>query len=251
MKLLLYCVMRANHSRNLPHKKGIQDQNLMVVGHREVTAIVSNYNPNECALDVDTLLKYHHVIEGCFRHGTVIPFRFKTFLNDEKEVETHLEQHGMDYEETLTRLDEKVEMGIRVIMERIGPEGDGSISEEGLSFDTIRPGKSYLDRRRHVYKNEGALDSRLQAVVSYIKEALNGFYVDFKIDSVKKVSSRATDKNLLISMYFLINKSSLGMFQSIVDQMKAQLGRSILLSGPWAPYNFVVSENPHSVSSLG
>lgn len=239
MKLLMYCVLSAGAAKSFIGKKGVQDQNTKLVSHEDIAVAVSPFDPAISSLDIQTLMVYHDIIGYCFNLGTVIPFRFKTILRDEAEVRRHLEQRGTDYESTLRRLNGKTEMGMRLILDKI-PIVDSVV--EGTpdhDVNTENPGMSYLFKRRKIYGQQMATDSRCQESIEAAKKVLEGLYVDLKVESSPKAGSGSRENEILISIYFLVERESVDRFRTVTEENKSILGGRVLISGPWAPYNFV------------
>lgn len=239
MKLLLYCILWARSDRHLPADKGVQDREIKFIEHEQIAAVVSDFDPSVRSLDVQNLILYHDVIDSCFQMGAVIPFRFKTILANEAEIKRLLVQRGTDYESNLSRLKDKTEMGIRLILDKIQTEKAALNEPLDNEMDSESPGMSYLAKRKNVYSYQNAVDTRCQELVDISKKALEGLYVDFKLDASQTASSHSSGKEIMISSYFLIDKSSVQQFKAIFEEIKPGLGARVLVSGPWAPYNFV------------
>lgn len=239
MKRLIYCVLWSGAVRDLPQNKGVQDQEIKYVECGKIAAVTSDFDLSETSLDVQNLLVYHNVVDLCFRCGPVIPFRFKTILANESEVRRHLEQRGTDYESTLSRLDEKVEMGIRLILDKRQMDQTDFKENGGAELDCDNPGKSYLSKRRTVYAYQNALDTRCQEIIDASTKAVKGLYVEHKVESTPKAIPNSSGNEILVSIHYLMHKSSVERFREIFDEMRPTLGGRVLISGPWAPYNFV------------
>ncbi len=239
MKRLLYCVLWSGAVKDLPQNKGVQDQQIKFVEHGKIAAVISDFDPSEISLDIQNLLIYHNVVDLCFRCGPVIPFRFKTILASESEVMRHLDQRGTDYESTLFRLDNKIEMGIRLILDKRQTEQIDLKENENNEVDSDNPGKSYLAKRRTLYTYQNGLDSRCQEIIDASRKAVEGLYIEHKVESSPKAIQNSSGNEILVSIHFLIHKSSVERFREIFDEIRPTLGARVLISGPWAPYNFV------------
>ncbi len=240
MKSLLYCVMWSKESQNLFQGKGVQGQDLILVEQNNMTAVVSDFDPTERSLDIESLITYHDVIDRCFQFGTVIPFRFKTVLASDIEVRRLLDLRGMEYESILGRLSHKAEMGVRVIVDEIICQSHNPVDAIPVDEESGAPGKSYLAKRRHAYSQENALNSKCEEIVEALKMAMKGKYQDLKVESTKKAVLSSGNTQVLVSAYFLVEKGFVDLFKLSLDEVKPTLGGRVLLSGPWAPYNFVL-----------
>ncbi len=240
MKQLLYCVLWSESVQNLPSITGVQEQQIKFVSHANLACVVSQFDSTQTSLDVQTLMTYHKVVDNCFKHGALIPFRFRTVLNDENEVMSHLLAHGTEYERKLMDLKGKTEMGIRLIVENNPLTGSRDEAGPELNLDAENPGKSYLARRKELYMSHAALDSKCQAIVEELKNSLKGVFIDVKVDPLgKNLADRTLEKETLISVYYLVETGSVERFRTAVEKIRPFVNAKVLVSGPWAPYNFV------------
>lgn len=239
MKLLLYCVSGAQSVQDSITIKGVQGSDIRFVRSGKLAAVVSEFDSSQGAMDVQSLMIYHDVIDNCFKFGALIPFRFRTVLKDDDEVRRHLEERGTEYEGKLEYLTGKTEMGVRLIVEKSPKESlNLEIVENDIS-SSENPGKSYLAKRKALYGVQESFDAKCESCIEALKMTLKNLFVDLKIEPSTKPATGAQEKETLISVYCLIQKDSVDRFRMAIEELKPSLDAKILMSGPWAPYNFV------------
>lgn len=239
MKLLLYCVLAYESVQDSKAMKGVQGSDVRLLRSGQLAAVVSEFDSSQVSMDVQNLMLYHDVIDNFFKCGALIPFRFRTVLKNDDEVKRHLDEHGTEYERKLEYLKDKTEMGVRLIIEKSPKDNSSKELIEQDCSDLRNPGKSYLAKRKALYGAQETFDTRCDGCVEALRKSLHGLFADFKIEPSTKVASGAQDKETLISIYCLVEKGSLDRFRNAIDELKPTLDAKILLSGPWAPYNFV------------
>ncbi len=239
MKLLLYCVSGSESAKDSITMKGVQGRDIRLVRSGKLTAVVSEFDSSQGSMDVQSLMIYHDIIDHCFKAGALIPFRFRTVLKDGDEVKRHLDERGMEYEGKLGYLSGKTEMGVRLIVEKSPKKSSNRENVQDDSSDSKNPGKSYLAKRQALYGVQESFDAKCESSIEALKKALQGLFVDIKIEPSMKMAPGAQDKETLISVYCLIEKGSVDRFRMAIEEFKTVLDAKILLSGPWAPYNFV------------
>lgn len=239
MKLLLYCVSGAQSVQDSITIKGVQGSDIRFVRSGKLAAVVSEFDSSQGAMDVQSLMIYHDVIDNCFKFGALIPFRFRTVLKDDEEVKRHLDGRGTEYESKLGYLTGKTEMGVRLIVEKSPKESLISENVEDDCSSSENPGKSYLAKRKALYGVQESFDAKCESCIEALKMTLKGLFVDLKIEPSTKTATGAQEKETLISVYCLIQKDSVDRFRMAIEELKPSLDAKILMSGPWAPYNFV------------
>ena len=239
MKLLLYCVLTSESAQDSSAMKGVQGSDIRFVRNGRLAAVVSDFDSSQASMDVQNLMLYHDIIDNCFKCGALIPFRFRTVLKNDDEVKRHLDEHGTEYERKLEYLKDKTEMGVRLIIEKSPKDNSRMEQMEHDSSKSRNPGKSYLAKRKALYGAQENFDARCQSSIEALRESLKGLFVDFKMEPSAKMASGAQEKETLISVYCLVEKGSVDHFRNAVEELKPSLDAKILLSGPWAPYNFV------------
>ena len=200
--------------------------------------------------EIDQLQVYLKVIESFHRRATVIPMRYSSLFEDESRIVRHLEEQRAHYAKLLDELEGCVEMGIRVLK----PDSEISLSEEppplrsrggqrgGQSAFSIShslsPGRAFLTvRKAHYERLERAVRDK-HGIVERCRAAFAGLFVKCKVEI-------PTFYTPMLSLYYLVPKVFLEDFRGTFRQVCAKEPAKLLMSGPWPPYNFVLSDHPN------
>ena len=197
-----------------------------VVAPDGLAAAVSLVEDTSLAPSVASLLDYEKVIEAIHARQAVIPLRYGCLMESRSAILRLLENHGQEYRALLGRLRGNTEMGIRILW----PGRPGALPESPLS-----PGSRYLASLRSRYGCAGSLAPEEARLADQIAVRLAGLYTEQQ----REVS--ASGRGRLLSLYFLTPKTGVERFRHMVPSICPGSGAKLLLSGPWPPYNFVVS----------
>jgi hypothetical protein len=242
MKRLLYCIL---NSTNIPEDGpliGVGDQRIVFLSGSGLFAAVSRFDGLETPFDVNSMITYHRVIETLFSQTAIIPFRFKTFLNSEEEILTMLKDKDAHYKKLLSTLDGVVELGIRLVIAK--PVRDNNPLNNFVftpPANSLNPGISYLKSRKAFYSTESWIQDQAKEFSDLCVSQFEGLFIKLKSEatSLPEIQNR---KNLsLISIYFLVKKDLIQEFTVKFREIRSLVTGRMLLSGPWPPYNFVVS----------
>jgi hypothetical protein len=253
MKCLAYCIYQNEGSGSADGLLGVDGRPVRQIKRDNLVAAVSCIDLPENSLSIETITRYHKVIDFLYQHRTVIPLRFGTAFDTEIEVEHLLETRRGRYTKLLEELHGQVEMGIRVMVESRNRSGETlPRSAREPSPNPINPGESYLASRKSHYAMESVL-------VEENEIAINRYSAPFKTMCSKIKSEVSTagpnhkgaSRPILLSLYFLVPRQALDGFREAFEHMRSRESIKMLLSGPWPPYNFVLpSDLPAQGSSL-
>ena len=235
MSYLLYCIFGTSARQDLGLPSGIGRQPVFVVAQNGLSAALSELAESDLVPDISQTLSYGRVVEHFFRDQTVIPLRYGCQLENASEVISLLEDHHGEYQTLLRELEGLNEMGIRVLLEgsEVGTKTDTSPVPPETFPGTCNSGAAYLaaKRQRFLDLDRAVLDQRL--LVDELCGPLSGLFVRRKVESPDLTRSR------LLSLYFLVPRTSVESFRQATRSLHPKESVKLLLSGPWPPYNFV------------
>ena len=193
--------------------------------------------------EIDQLQVYLEVIESFHRRATVIPMRYGSLFEDEFWVVRHLEEQRAHYAKLLEELEDCVEMGIRIL----NPDAEISSSpvphpDSHSAFSTsypLNPGRAFLTARKAHYERIERGIGDTSGIIERCRTAFAGLFVKCEVEM-------PTFHPPLLSLYYLIPRDFLRNFRRIFRQISAKESSKLLMSGPWPPYNFVMSDHPKS-----
>jgi hypothetical protein len=220
MKYLLYGIFQPGLEGALP------EPGISAVEAHGLAAAVSRVEETNSAPSVASLLDYERVIESIHARQAVIPLRYGCLMDSEAAIIGLLENHSQEYGALLGRLGGMLEMGIRILW----PARPGSLPESPMS-----PGSRYLASLRSRYGSGGSLSAEEVQLADQITGRLAGLYAEQQ----REVS--ASGQGRLLSLYYLTPRTAVEQLRDTVLKICPPSGAKLLLSGPWPPYNFVVS----------
>jgi hypothetical protein len=228
MTCLLYCIAKENCDKALQEIRGVHDRGLFTVAGDDLWAMVSDYEA-EIPIDPAALAAYGDVIEYCHRRFPVVPMRFGCIFSGGDEILSFLRKHGSWCHGLLHEFEDHVEMGVRVLGWELEPSCRTLVSDVGA----CREGRTFLSRRKAHYGRSDRDAREMEAVSDHFSGAFAGLYSKWKREC----------RPGMLSMYFLVRERDVAAFTDAFRGMKQTMPRKLLLSGPWPPYNFSVSEN--------
>lgn len=240
----LYCITREFHK---PFKGiiGISNMPVYTLNYQGVVALLSDVSTATISVSNENILYHASVIETVHKEQTVLPMRFSSMLNNHEEVIKFLKNGYSVFIDLLERLQDKVEMGIRIIMkvEDAGRRVDSSRWQPGTCKDRPTPpqrvnitaGGAYLEQQRSHYAMQDENNSSLREIVSACHAQFEGIYVGYKKDAHSLFQG--------VSINYLIPKYLLSEFRNRFHDLRTSLRElKFLCTGPWPPYHFVSSE---------
>lgn len=220
MKYLLHCICSQDVDEPL------QEPGIRAVTSHGLAAVVSGVEEPTAAPSVSSLLEYERVIGAIHARQTVIPLRYGCLMESEEQIVRLLEDRRQEYKALLDRLRGMTEMGIRLLW----PTSAAPLPDLSQS-----PGAAYLASLRNRYNSQDALAPEEAQLADRIADSLARWSTDLR----REISSSGHGR--MLSLYFLTPKSRSEKFRKKAREISPPPGVKLLLSGPWPPYNFVVS----------
>ena len=87
-------------------------------------------------------------------------------------------------------------------------------------------------------------------VIEKIREPFAGLYVKCKVENHTPRIGNFALFTPLLSLYFLVPRESVEAFRKRFYSISVQKSPKLLLSGPWPPFNFIVSDHAQAQSKL-
>lgn len=232
--IYLYCVTRKGLS--LPaNLKGVGENPLNLILWQELASVCSVISSERRAdppppFTLQDLFLHKEVVEYVHAFRPVVPMRFTTTLKDTKKVAEFLQKHSLLLEETLDRLEDEVEISLRVILDRkVDSPIPASESEERPVRPRWKNGIEYLRQKKQVHEREYQHSQRAQEVYVALNHKLRPLVTESKLESNWPMSS----------IYYLVRRNRLEEFERVLREIKGGLPEKVLYSGPWPPYSFV------------
>jgi hypothetical protein len=207
---------------------GLKGRAVSFVAGHGLCAAVSEMAAEEGAPPVSDLLAYGRVVEDLHRIQAVVPMRYGCFLDGIPEIRRILEERKRQYLALLTELEDHVEMGIRLLL----PEAEATPQKSAQPAN----GRNYLSQRRVHYQMRDESSQGRQALIDRYIQAFSGLYAKHRTETDTKNGS------VILSLYFLVPGSKVNLFRETFGRVAEDGDAKAMLSGPWPPYNFVVTD---------
>lgn len=229
--LLAYCILRGAGLRtpdSLP--SGVDGKPVAIVARNGLGVVTSRVAVARVNGGVAPIMTFQNVVESFHRGQTVIPIRYPSCFSEEPRLLRFLDERANQFEALLSGLDGCSEMGIRALI-------SASTECRRPGFTTATgPGRAYLAERRAEWLQEEVLLIEQQAVIKKICGALDGLFLQ------SRTEHRLRHEAHFVSVYFLVPNQCLQSFARVFEETISTWDAKVLLTGPWAPYNFVEPE---------
>ena len=214
---------------------GVTNHKPYCIPFNDISVIASTYNGEAIEPNIDCLSKHHEVINEIMAKHCILPASFKTIFNDKTDIYTFVSKNYDLIKSNLEKLLNKCEIGIKIIWDinKVKQEIINENEQNSSGFNPNTPAKIYLKERLSVHSFRIKLEKKAETIKEYIIEELSNMVFNHKIKLLE------TEK-MAVNAAFLIDMAQKDQFISKVEKIKqANKDLSFLISGPWAPYNFV------------
>ncbi len=194
----------------------------------EFSVVVSEYERDGLDLEEKHVLEHARVVSVCFRHGTVLPFRFGTIFDTDDALRQAVRANRRAFGQSVARLRGKSEMHLKLVVR------DGSLREALAHVelpDTV--GSEYLTKLREKASKDRERRTKARAISVQVHKLFNPLEEEI---SCKRVDS----DGMLIDIAHLIDSKSVEKYQNRYSSAAKQLKNcQLAISGPWPPYHFL------------
>jgi hypothetical protein len=248
MTYLLYCIMRNSTPPPESIPAGAGGTPISYISCNGLSAAVSAGLQQDLSPDVPRLVAYGEVIAAFHRAGAVIPMRYGSVLEDTSRGRQLLEENYARYSALLDVLAGCVEMGIRILPEAgaacLPLQPARRMPAQLSSGAAPDSGRAWLAERKNYYAAGEQRAEAARAILARCCRAFNGLYRKCSIDPLPAAALHHAGASIL-SIYFLVPQCHTEKFCAEFREMSSRETVKLLLSGPWPPYNFAVTdENP-------
>lgn len=250
MKIYTYAIIDY-HERIDERLEALFGARVYCIPYDDMAIVASDFDCEIRDITRDLVLEHEEVMERLMSESSVLPMRFLTVFHRKQDVLRLMEEYHNDFRENLNRLRGKVEFGIKVIWpgdaiaKRIVDADRKGNSRACVS--ACSPGKIFLEERLREYRIRKRLEEEAEKCIAAVDRFFNGLAAEKKLEKLKTI-------NLLLHGAYLVEQQKQGDFKRAFKRLKsARDDLKYLLSGPWAPYNFVVltKRNTPRDSSIG
>jgi hypothetical protein len=207
--------------------QGVNGASVLSYPSGEFAVVVSEFDRSSGNLEERHVLEHARVVSVCFRHGTVLPFRFGTIFDSDDSLRQAVRTNRRAFGESVARLKGKAEMHVKLLVR------DGALKhlQDVQVPDTV--GGEYLAKLREKAVADRERQTRAKSLSVQIHRMFNPLEEEI---SCKRVD---TD-GMLIDIAHLIDSKSIEKYHNRYTSAAKQLKNcEISVSGPWPPYHFL------------
>jgi len=108
----------ARHRKPVPLESvhGVSGNQVFLYPASDLAVIVSEHNPAD-ALNQKSGVDHARVIADCFKHSTVLPFRFGTVFNDDESLRKSIRSNQRQFLGNIDKLRGKTEMHLKILVD--------------------------------------------------------------------------------------------------------------------------------------
>ena len=219
----------ARHRKPVPLESvhGVSGNQVFLYPASDLAIIVSEHNPAE-TLSQKAGVDHARVIADCFKHSTVLPFRFGTVFSDDESLRKSIRSNQRQFLNNIEKLRGKTEMHLKILVD------DCCCSREldrHLPADKV--GRGYLTNLRETATRQRERQTRARAV----SFQMHRLFMPLDED----VSCRLTENGkMVLDLAHLIERKHIERYQNkFASTSAAMRDCQMQVSGPWPPYHFV------------
>ena len=234
----IYCIIQTRDSRNFgPIGIGNRDDVVSTVSYQDLSAVISSTPMNRYVINRENMTAHETVIETVMKDHTVLPVRFCTIAASTEDIRTLLMRRYSELKGLLWDMDNKVEMGIKVLWKDLS-----SIYQELMDENkNLRQLKAKAEK-----SNDQNLGIELGKAV---KKATEAKKVDeaweiirhFKRSAIEYRENNLSGDSMVLNAAFLIDRAREKEFDFLMDDLDQDQGDRYHFKyvGPIPPFNFV------------
>jgi hypothetical protein len=217
----------ARHRKPVPLESvhGVAGNQVFLYPASDLAIVVSEHNPAE-NLNPKSGIDHARVISDCFKHSTVLPFRFGTVFQDDETLRKSIRSNQRQFLTNIDKLRGKTEMHLKILVD------DCSTKDLNRAPSSIA-GQQYLTNMRENATRARERQTRARAVSFQMHRMFQ------PLD--EEVSCRMTENGkILLDIAHLIDRKYVERYQNKFASTMAMMRECTMqMSGPWPPYHFV------------
>ncbi|MEW6087322.1 MAG: GvpL/GvpF family gas vesicle protein [bacterium] len=240
----IYCIIQTAESKTFgPLGIGGRGDELYTICFKDISAVVSNSPIMKYPVSRENMILHEKAIETVMAKHTVLPVRFCTIAEDEKEIKRILVKEYDKFKDLLNEFIGKRELGLKAVFLAKGGKGDiySYILEKYQDIKVLKEKiqemsfeKTYYQRMEIGKMVEIALEKEKASIKNEILNTLLPLSLDVKVNNTY-------GELMLINAAFLVEKSKETEFDLKVQQLDERYGSDVKFKyiGTLPPFNFV------------
>jgi hypothetical protein len=214
-------------------------EHISVVYYRDLALVFSKVTSSSLQLSKENALTHNRVIAQIMQKQTIIPFSFGTIFNETEEMTRLLTAAYQEIKTTLKQLDNKLELGLKVIWKKEALANKLERDYEQLKYfkeeimdlpsDSAYGPVILLGQR---------VEAAMQEMESFYQEQI---YSPLQAISLDARLNKPLNERMILNAAFLVSRDQETGFDAKVNELYEQHHEefNFMYSGPWPPYNFI------------
>lgn len=218
---------------------GVEEEEAYTINYRDLALVVGDASSGPCTPTKENLRRHNHVIAQVMQEHTIIPISFGAVFFEKEEAVELLSSTYAEIKETLARLHNKIELGLKVIWKKdvLAAELEGrydDLREYKARIATLPPDQVFQATIRLGQMVEAAIREMNDLYLREIYEPLDKLAADSCLN-------RSLHERMVFNAAFLVLREQESEFDARVDELylRYQNKFDFKYSGPWPPYSFV------------
>jgi len=236
MRLYTYAIIDSD-AEIPPRITGLEKSYVYNIPFHDIGVIASTLHEDIPKITQEHILAHEEVAEKLMATYTVLPMRLSTVFHAKKDILRMMEVYYSDFKANLSRLSNKVELGIKVIWpgDQIKERIINGFRRRGVSVpvsgDSLS--KTFIREKFKQYQISKQFEKEAHKRIANIDQAFTGLATEKKL---KKLQT----ENLLLNASYLVEKEKQSDFKKAFDHLsRTHEDLQYLFSGPWPPYHFI------------
>jgi hypothetical protein len=254
----LYCVLEAGSRPPLEGVGGVDPQaGVHVLDHAGVSAVVSavslaEFGAEPLARNLEDLAwlertarAHQAVLDRALAAGAVVPLRLCTIFADDAQLRRALERNRAIFLEALERVRGRAEWSVKAFADPAALAAaalERSPALAGASGEA--PGRAYLARKQRDRRLRDEARALAESAAEEIHRRLCEQATAATLLPAQHPDLAPRGGEMVLNGAYLVERAGAAGFAALAGELAdrhRELGLSLELSGPWAPYNFVAA----------
>jgi hypothetical protein len=214
---------------------------VFAVEYHNISAIIGEVGENQSVANKQNAIEFALIIDQLAQKYTLLPMRFGSMMNSTDSVMEMLERNEVEIEDSLKKVKNKWEFGLKVIYDREKLKETLAANQKDNNSNQVKPEigsnnsvyKAYILKKLNEHRAEEQILSFVDSILVEIKTYLHELKA---VDKCKKMTNETT---IIDAVFLLDKKKKEEVIIMVKDLQQKYLQLNFVLTGPWPPYNFV------------
>ncbi|MBC8231035.1 GvpL/GvpF family gas vesicle protein [bacterium] len=238
----IYCIIDADGERSFGNIGiGSDSPEVAATHYKDIAAMISDSPIIKYRINREHTMAHQCVAEAAMQEHTVLPVRYGTIAKTEKLIQRVLERRYQEFKDTLLQMQDKNEMGVKVIWKQEAMydeilnenEGIRTLRDE-LARSSLPPERTHWQRVKIGEMVEAAMDAKREREADKVVAGLKRYCVDYQIN-------RNLLDRMVLNAAFLVEEEKERQFDEKIEALDAVNSHRLDIKyiGPVVPYNFI------------